>query len=529
MQRRYKQTSKTSVPASSIPRLDMESSRSRASYKEAEAVEEPEDDEAESTEPHEARDLPAGDGDEQAQEEDYWQEDAWQSNEWYADWSWWQSGDWQHHDWQSSVWSSDRQPRASTKAESWSSEVVELLPSFVQGWFLLQDAGLEAHERNLVMTALKNDFSVERVAQELRNQWPDHDLRGKDQGHRGSAWTVDQVDEEEPEPAGVDLSCLVQEGMNDEGLMIMEEAEESAQEAMALMDKGRRTLREARAKQHQVKMSRQYYRVEQKSMRPPFTRSHRSFNDQGIRCLKCGTLGHKVAQCPERNKEQPTASATPESAPFVCFAEQCWSDPLTGMGKGNVDCSAADSQVLKSPDVANFAEPATAHVVGEGVTSEQAMLQGKAILDGGATRSIGSVTALEKLMELNQNQKGRAGLKHVDGDQCPTFGFGNSSSDRCLSTAWIEVAAGGREGELKIHTLDRGNSPILFSIEALRSLGAIIDCKEDLVVFRSLDATRVIELERSCTGHQLLPLVEDWFTQSKQAKTAIPSLKAFLE
>jgi hypothetical protein len=49
---------------------------------------------------------------------------------------------------------------------------------------MLQDAGLEVHERNLVMTALKNDFSFERVAQELRNQWPEHELKTN---HHGTA------------------------------------------------------------------------------------------------------------------------------------------------------------------------------------------------------------------------------------------------------------------------------------------------------------------------------------------------------
>ena len=86
----------------------------------------------------------------------------------------------------------------------------------------------------------------------------------------------------------------------------------------------------------------------------------------------------------------------------------------------------------------------------------------------------------------------------------------------------------GSGGELKVHTLDRGSSPILFSIETLRSLGAIVDFKEDLIVFRELDPKRIIELERSCTGHQLLPLSDDWFTQSKLAQSPVPSLKDYI-
>ena len=55
----------------------------------------------------------------------------------------------------------------------------------VQGWFLLQDAGLDTSE-NMVMAELKNNFATQRVAQELRNQWSDEDFRRKDQNTRGS-------------------------------------------------------------------------------------------------------------------------------------------------------------------------------------------------------------------------------------------------------------------------------------------------------------------------------------------------------
>lgn len=135
---------------------------------------------------------------------------------------------------------------------------------------------------------------------------------------------------------------------------------------------------------------------------------------------------------------------------------------------------------------------------------------------------------MEQLMSLNQEKNGQTGVNRVDSEQRPVFGFGNSSSDRCLSTAWLKVQAGGKEGELKVHTLDRGQSPILFSIEALRSLGAVIDFQEDLVCFRNLDPNRVVELERSCTGHQLLPLTDDWFKMAKPTRSPIQGLRDFI-
>ena len=91
-----------------------------------------------------------------------------------------------------------------------------------------------------------------------------------------------------------------------------------------------------------------------------------------------------------------------------------------------------------------------------------------------------------------------------------------------------QIMAEGREGHLKVHTLDRGEGPILFSIETLRSLGAIIDFEHDLIVFRKLSDERVIQLERSSSGHQLLPLTKDWYRESQKTSTRVPSLKDFL-
>lgn len=54
----------------------------------------------------------------------------------------------------------------------------------IQGWYLLNDANLDAGERNMVLAAIKQDFSFARIAQELRHQWPNEDLRRRDQSGR---------------------------------------------------------------------------------------------------------------------------------------------------------------------------------------------------------------------------------------------------------------------------------------------------------------------------------------------------------
>ena len=64
-------------------------------------------------------------------------------------------------------------------------------------------------------------------------------------------------------------------------------------------------------------------------------------------------------------------------------------------------------------------------------------------------------------------------------------------------------------------------------METLRSIGAVIDFSEDLAVFRRLDPTRVIPLIRGTSGHQLLPLTEDWM--QNPATGAVPGLSSFIK
>ena len=188
----------------------------------------------------------------------------------------------------------------------------DLLPSFVQGWFVLQDSGLDAQEKNMVLAALKSDFSVEKVCQELRNQWVDDDLR--DSSGRGAAWfsstASDDSDDDLAEP---DLGLLV--------------GENEAQDASVMLERGRRTLREAREKQHKVKMSRQYFKFNKSSKSfgspRPETGHARGTSSGGshVACLSCGG-SHRTPECPHKPTSSSASRATiKEEAPFICFSE----------------------------------------------------------------------------------------------------------------------------------------------------------------------------------------------------------------
>ena len=95
------------------------------------------------------------------------------------------------------------------------------------------------------MSALAGDFDPQKVAQELRNQFSEYDVKKRDsqrryQSYLGEAMEDGEGDfetyEHEPPPE------FSTEGMSDEGLALVVDAEEAAQEAMATMFNARRTL-----------------------------------------------------------------------------------------------------------------------------------------------------------------------------------------------------------------------------------------------------------------------------------------------
>ena len=310
---------------------------------------------------------------------------------------------------------------------------------------------------------------------------------------------MDDADQSDDEQYG-DEAWWASANLTEEGIALVSEAQSEAEQAMAVAEQARRTLKEARAKQHQVRMSRRYYKTTYKG-------NFRDFkNDQHkgpIRCLRCNG-NHKVADCPKPAPSQTAAVSTEEqAAPFMCFTD----------GQDSSDAMMDDE---------------TGYVVNRPPTTKEVVEQGKAVLDGGATRTLASVAALEKIMELNQVHKGHPGVSEVDLEDRPTFGFGNSSRNQCVSTAALQVSADGREGLLRVHALDQGEGPLLFSIHTLRALGAVIDFSEDLVVFRTLSDRKVIQLERSTTGHQLLPMTSDWFEGAQDTKEPVPGLRQYI-
>ncbi|CAE7649132.1 unnamed protein product [Symbiodinium sp. CCMP2592] len=351
---------------------------------------------------------------------------SWHQN----NWTWNGSSSWGQSWWPASQWN---EGRWSGNQHQWRPEPgvahVELLPDWVQGWYLLQDANLTTSERNMVHTALKGNFGLQRVAQELRNQWADADLKRRDQQHRSSGFLGEaELDEDENEAWAVEDQD--DDGdLNEEGQALVAEATAEARQALAAIQ---------------------------------------------------GNITRVALDL--------------KAAPFVCYAEQALAGGFEAERTGKV------------------------------LTTAEAVAEGFGVIDGGATKTLGSVRALESIMKKNLEKRGDSGLREVDPSNRPTFGFADSGEAQCVSTVALGLQASGQDGKLQVHALNKGTGPVLVSVATLRKLEAIIDFRSDLMVLRALDPTKVIKLERSATGHQLVNLTEDLFKGATAAKTAVPSL-----
>ncbi|CAE7794080.1 GIP [Symbiodinium sp. CCMP2592] len=446
----------------------------------------------------------AADDDDEEHETSEQGPDAWSSYnwQWRGSQNWWcgsyggygnYQGSWANYGDRDAGWSPPDHWRPSREAPT--TTMPELLPDFVQGWYLLQDSGLDQSERNVIMAALGGEFTLQRVAQELRTQWSGQEAaRRREQGGRQSGFLGDAAADEPDQEASDLIAEEFDNELDEEGYAMVAEAEEDAQSAMAAMDQAKRTLRAARARQHNVRMSRQYYRASGKG----FSGGGRGKggtvpDDSKMTCMRCGKQGHRIANCPQPPPSAKVAEQVEATSSFICF---------------------------------NDVENEAAYVAG--ITTAEAVHQGKAVIDGGATRTLASISAMEAIMALNQSKHGHNGVAAVDLKERPVFGFGNGSENQCASTVQLKIAANSAPGVLKVHCLDHGSGPLLLSVDSLRKLGAIVDFAEDLVCFRSLDANQVIQVERSATGHQLLPMTDDLMKQAKATKLAIPSLREYL-
>lgn len=393
-----------------------------------------------------------------------------QDHDWYRN-SWWESSNqwWDWHPWpQNSDYHRTSSAGKYDVSLAASDEADKFLPDFVVAWMLLQRSGLDGTERGAIIANLKNQFSTLRVKQALRLNWPEEDLRKRDQA-KGSALLVEEdlddalLHEEEE----VDLESLDDDSREEYGYLVKD-----VESAFQAFQGARRTLKEAREKQSMFRKSRQFFPVRKESVT-------KIKSETKVKCFKCGGQ-HHTSECPD--KHAPSRASQSAHLSFSVFGT-C-EPPATG---SLLSADSAEETAL---------------------SLRQILDEGKAIIDGGATSSVGSVSAMDQIVRLNAEQNSPSDIEIVKEDR-PNFRFGNNGRTQCMSTALLDIKLGDALGKMKIHVHNIEGQPVLMSIASLRALGAVIDFDRDEAIFKKIDPCKVIPLERAPSGHQLFPLTKD--------------------
>ncbi|CAE7943401.1 RE2 [Symbiodinium necroappetens] len=137
------------------------------------------------------------------------------------------------------------------------------------------------------------------------------------------------------------------------------------------------------------------------------------------------------------------------------------------------------------------------------------MYPGYAVVDSGATESVGSLEAIQAVMCRRRELYGVETVRI-----CPnphkTFRFGDGEQLSAMSYVELPQKLHQREISFSVYSLDVPRVPILMSIRTLKKLGAIVDFGERTVCFCKIDRTIVIPLTETRSGHLLIDLTKDW-------------------
>ena len=398
--------------------------------------------------------------------------------------------------------------------------MIQVLPDAVQGWFLLDKCGLDPMERSVIQGDIKSNFTLAGVENSLRSHWTDEQLRRRDGEARNQTFFQEEDDNiSEPDYEPEDAFF---QGWSDQEVAWYQDAREQEQQAWIQLQQARRTLKDARARQSEVKMSRRFYRPGNGKGNAK-SRGPVGAAPQPGPCLRCGRA-HRTADCPSKGNSSEEKTLEAEHLAEFTFYQQ----------GDNAEDIAATTPLAnthqESPDEQHdFYNEVFVVEGGQHVTTEMAIQHGKAILDPGATRSMGSLHAVEALLNVNMAQRGDSGIRHVSLDERPTFGFGNSQKSRAMSTCYIRVPSEKQPLNFRVHVIPDGQAPILMSIDTLRRLGAIIDYGKDQAIFTNLCPKTLVSLERSQLGHQLLPLGADFLSHGRPLPRAVMSLEQLSE
>ena len=206
-------------------------------------------------------------------------------------------------------------------------------------------------------------------------------------------------------------------------------------------------------------------------------------------CLKCGSRDHEAGKCP---KNQERRSYMAQALNFTAW------------------CLGSDE--TNSTSVEAF--------------SCENLALGKVLIDCGATDTVGSVEAIEAIIDKSQEAFGNDhDWVSVDCNDRPIYKFGDANRQQALSKVKVKVSPGGYVGHLNVHAQETEGVPVLLSAKSLTALGAVINFETGQAIFRNLEPETVVQLDRSPTGHLWMDLFERMPVVSKNPLSLLGQVK----
>ena len=431
----------------------------------------------------------------------------------------WHRGYW-YHGWHGRRWQA---PETDSEDEETN---IEVLPDVIKGWLLLEKAGLDTLERSIIQSDIKSQFSLQSVENALRAHWTDDQVRRRDGEGRAQANFEDYDDDDEP-PEEVHDSFF--EDWSEEEVALYQAARQSEAEAWAQVQQGRRTLREARERQKEVRLGRKFFPSKGSGKGSGGGARHQA-TSQGNQhpegpCLRCGGK-HATRSCPKRAEKDDRGALQVDnaSAEFVYYqAESLFSEHSSNQVAEQAQNASAEVGYYQAESLFGDHEALSSQSEGQ-LTTPEAMRAGYGILDPGATKTMGSITALEYARAASWAQNRQDNIAEIDPDNRPTFGFADSESAKCSSTVMMQLPVAEQKMRLRVHALDKGSVPVLLSIDTLKRMRAIVDYGSDEVVFAGINPQKCVKLQTTSTGHQILPLTKDFMQGARTLKSPVRRL-----
>lgn len=212
-------------------------------------------------------------------------------------------------------------------------------------------------------------------------------------------------------------------------------------------------------------------------------------------CFICGSKEHDFRSCPKRQGSQSSASRSSNLVQAIYMVQSVKDEMEAPSPTSFVVLSDSENEEKDEPGVA--------------MATLALEFPGHAIIDSGATGSIGSLEALEQIMTLRTRKYGQEEVKVHERQK--RFRFGNGESKKAASYVEIPQQVNGQKINLGIHALDAPGVPLLLSVKTLTKMQAVVDFGKSRMCLCSVSPTCWIPLKKVANGHLLIDLTQDWF------------------